>query len=98
VDYAATIPYARVNYRGPGAFRNLELLAAGDTVTVRVGGRTLEYTVLWRTREPGSGGDWERIMAKHVEGDAITLVTCGGDFNFQTLEYSHRVVVRAVRS
>lgn len=98
VDFAAWLPFANASYRGPGVFRSLELLAPGDTITVQVGGRTLEYAVLWRTRESGSGGDWARIMRKQVEGDAITLVTCVGDFNFQTLEYSHRVVVRAIRT
>ena len=99
VDYAARLAFAPgASYRGPGVFRNLELLSPGDTIVVQVGGRTLEYAVLWRTRESGSGGDWARIMSKDVEGDAITLVTCGGDFNFQTLEYSHRIVVRAIRA
>ncbi len=98
VDFAAVVPYAQVNYRGPGAFRDLRLLARGDVIEVTMDGQTSRYNVLWVRNYSADESDWARLFGSKVEGDAITLITCGGNFNFTTREYEERTIVRALRS
>lgn len=98
LDYAARVPYAGVNYSGRGIFFSLELLAAGDTIEVETGGRTIRYRVTWKRSVPAGGGEWGEIMSSNVGADSITLITCTGEFDIESLEYSDRLVVRAVRS
>lgn len=98
VDYAAHIAYADgVYYRGKGIFGSLELLSPGDIVEVVYDGQVLRYAVKWQRDVAAVGGDWAAIWSSDVAVDSITLYTCGGDFDFGTRQYSHRVVVRAER-
>lgn len=98
VDYAAHIAYADgVYYRGKGIFGSLELLSPGDIVEVVYNGQVLKYAVAWQRDLSAIGDDWAPIWSNDVAVDSITLYTCGGDFDFQTRQYSHRVVVRAER-
>lgn len=97
VDYAAYVAYAGVNFRGRGVFFDLRNLSPGDVIEVVVNGQTLTYQVAWREQVSASGGEWGSLMSANVGGDSITLITCGGDFNFATREYSDRTVVRATR-
>lgn len=98
VDYAALVPYAQVNYSGPGIFRDINLLNPGDLIEVTMHGKTVRYEVTWRRQIEESEGDWGSIFSADVaEGDAITLVTCSGDFNPVTREYNSRTVIRAER-
>jgi LPXTG-site transpeptidase (sortase) family protein len=98
VDYAAVVPYAQVNYRGPGVFRDLQLLARGDVIEVQMDGETSRYHVLWVRNFSAEESDWASLLSSDVEGDAITLITCGGEFNFNTREYEERTIVRALRA
>lgn len=98
VDYAALVPYAQVNYRGEGVFRDINLLRAGDIIEVTMHGETARYQVVWKRQVPESEGDWGNIFSSNVpEGDAITLITCSGDFNTVTREYDSRTVIRGQR-
>ena len=97
LDYADPVPYAKVNYRGRGVFYGLGLLSAGDEVEVEMDGKLLRYAVTWRKNVSANGGDWAALMSSNVGGDSLTLITCGGDFDPRTREYSERVVVRAAR-
>lgn len=97
VDYAATIPYAGVYYRGPGVFSQLKLLSEGDIVEVEYGGRALRYQVVWREQYAVDGTSWGSIWSSDVATDSITLYTCAGSFDRDTLQYSDRIVVRAQR-
>jgi sortase (surface protein transpeptidase) len=100
LDYQAKVPYAPVNYTGPGVFAGLGQLNPGDTIEVvsaAAGGRTLTYVVEWQRTVTASTDAWVEILGRDVGGEAITLVTCSGSFNLQTLEYDSRVVVRALR-
>ena len=98
VDYAAYVAYAGVQFRGRGVFFHLGLLSPGDVIEVDVNGATLTYAVEWRRQVSASDADWAEIYSAGVERDSITLITCGGDFDFTTREYADRVVVRAVRT
>ena len=98
VDYAAYVAYAGVQFRGRGVFFLLGLLSPGDVIEVDVNGATLTYAVEWRRQVSASDADWAEIYSAGVERDSITLITCGGDFDFTTSEYADRVVVRAVRT
>ena len=98
VDYAAPVAWAEANYRGGGVFLNLALLSPGDLIEVQVGGNVLRYSVVWRQQvSSGPGGNWASIFSSDVEVDSITLITCGGDFDFSERSYNERVVVRAQR-
>ncbi|MGE0227980.1 MAG: class F sortase [Dehalococcoidia bacterium] len=98
VDYAALVPYAQVNYRGEGVFRDINLLRAGDVIEVTMHGKTVRYEVVWKRQVPETEGDWGNIFSADVpEGDAITLITCSGDFNTVTREYDSRTVIRGQR-
>jgi hypothetical protein len=98
VDYAARVPYANVNYRGRGVFFSLDLLRAGDRITVQIDGQSLRYEVAWRKVVSATRGDWANIMGSNVETESITLFTCAGAFDPRTLDYADRLVVRAVRA
>ena len=97
VDYNATVPYARVRYRGPGVFEGISRLKAGDTVQVTRGGST--YTYLGTTSESIAEDSprWKSIWSSNVRVETVTLFTCTGTFNPADLSYSHRIVVRAER-
>lgn len=98
VDYADPVPYANVSYRGQAVFSQLHLLSQGDIIELDYRGQTLRYKVEWRRQLTAGGNtDWASIWSSNTGKDAITLYTCGGDFNFQTREYQDRVIVRAVR-
>lgn len=95
VDYAALVPFAQVNYRGPGIFRDINLLNPGDVIEITMHGKTVRYEVSWRRQVKEAEGDWAALFSADVpEGDAITLITCSGDFNTETREYDSRTVIR----
>jgi LPXTG-site transpeptidase (sortase) family protein len=96
VDYADPVPYANVAYRGQAVFSQLHLLSQGDIIEIDYRGQTLRYKVEWR-KQLSDNTDWGSIWASKQGADAITLYTCGGDFNFQTRQYQDRVIVRATR-
>ncbi len=96
VDYLANIAWANARYQGDGVFRNLSLLAPGDVVEIEIGGVMLRYAVVWQ-RNVAADASTGEILSADVEVDSITLITCGGDFNRVTRNYSERVIVRAER-
>jgi hypothetical protein len=73
---------------------DLNRLKTGDIIEVHVKGVTYKYRIA--TNEPvhAVNGPWNQIVASTAE-PTITIITCGGDFNRQTREYSHRQVVTA---
>ena len=96
VDYLAKIPWADARYQGDGVFRDLSLLAAGDVIEIEIGGATLRYAVVWQRQVAADIGA-EEILSADVEVDSITLITCSGDFNRVTSNYTDRLIVRAER-
>lgn len=96
VDISAYLPYADVTYHGPAVFRDLHLLVPGDRIYVDRNGGSLEYAVSWSEQiDAGNSNRWGEIWSSDVETDSITLYTCGGDFDWNSLSYADRYVVRA---
>ena len=98
VDYFAPVAWADAIYHGRGVFFDLNLLSPGDIIEVDVGGNVLRYAVQWRQQvAAGPEGNWASILTSDVPVDALTLITCGGEFDFSQSSYQERVVVRAHR-
>lgn len=99
VDYSDTIRHApNVRYFGPGVFRNIDLIAPGDTVEVTMEARTVRFSVAWK-RHVGKHDNWAAVYEGSVpEGDSITIITCSGKFDPVTREYDGRTIIRASRS
>lgn len=80
---------------GPGAFYDLDLLAAGDVFEVSFAdgsGRTFEVVSTFRI--PKEQLDVDELFAS--DGEAVVrLVTCGGAFNETERSYHDNVVVTA---
>ncbi|RLT26271.1 MAG: class F sortase [Chloroflexi bacterium] len=96
VDRAGFVEYAGANYSGPGVFFSLDQVTQGDVVDITVNDKTLRYGIVWAKQVP-TDTDWNQLFSSKVLGDSITIVTCGGDFDYDKHEYVHRLVVRAVR-
>ena len=98
VDYFAPVAWAEAIYRGRGVFFDLGLLSPGDVIEVEVGANVYRYAVQWREQvSAGLEGNWASILASDVSAEALTLITCGGDFDLSERSYQDRVVVRAHR-
>jgi hypothetical protein len=97
VDYASHVEYAGVDFRGRGIFFSLGLLSPGDVIEVDSGGETVRYAVAWRRQVGAVASEWGEILSSDVPVDSITLITCGGEFNFAERSYLDRIVVRAER-
>lgn len=95
VDYAANVPYAGVRYSGPAVFADLGRLRPGATIEV-TRGQTVVYRVVSVDVLPADRADWLAEFAS-TPVEMLTLFTCTGEFNPRTVDYSDRVVVKAVR-
>jgi LPXTG-site transpeptidase (sortase) family protein len=77
---------------------DLNLLEVGDVIEVHANGEVFRYEVA--TNEPVSAtltdGTWDQIVSSTDE-ETLTIITCGGDFNRETREYTNRQVVTATR-
>jgi sortase (surface protein transpeptidase) len=81
---------------GPAIFYNLHTLAAGDTVEVDRGGRTVVFSVTAVERYPKDGFPTDRVYQPTPDAE-LRLITCGGEFDRSRLSYRDNVVVYAVR-
>jgi LPXTG-site transpeptidase (sortase) family protein len=77
-------------------FWDISQLRVGDEVELHVGGTVHRYRVATNEPVSATNGPWDQIVSSTAE-ESITLITCGGDFNRETREYSNRQVVTAVR-
>jgi LPXTG-site transpeptidase (sortase) family protein len=75
---------------------DLNDLNLGDEIEVHVGGVVYKYAVTSNEPVNATSGPWEKIVTSTAE-ESITIITCGGDFNRETREYTNRQVVTAVR-
>lgn len=83
---------------GPAVFFNLRNLAEGDEIRVMgEDGSEYRYAVEWV--ETFSVADLTAETIADIVGptpeQSLTLITCGGEFNYDTGEYLSRMVVRA---
>lgn len=91
--FSAHVDY--INY-GPAVFWNLSKLRLGDDVAIKLAdGTVLHYSVTESYVVPLQQLDLRGILAP-TETETITLITCAGAFAND--DYSHRVIVRGVRS
>jgi LPXTG-site transpeptidase (sortase) family protein len=90
---------AHVDYRnyGPAVFYNLKNLREGDEIIVGLeDGTSFRYSVISTVLYDERTAPVQEIVGP-VNGEVVTLITCGGSFNQTTREYDKRVVVRAQR-
>jgi LPXTG-site transpeptidase (sortase) family protein len=74
-------------------FWDLTDLKAGDEIELRLPDGVHRYRVTGSENiGPADQAKWDKVW-KATEQETIALVTCGGDFNRQTREYSSRHVV-----
>ncbi len=80
---------------GPAVFYTINQLAAGDEIAVTgADGDIYRYGVEWVRDYDAATAPVEEIVGQ-AAGDVLTLITCGGTFDFATGEYLRRTVVRA---
>jgi LPXTG-site transpeptidase (sortase) family protein len=77
-------------------FWDIGKVGIGDEIEVVIGPDTFKYRVTSNAPVHAENGDWDSIVSARAQ-ETITLITCGGDFNPTTREYSHRQVVVATR-
>lgn len=98
VDYSYIVHYAGATYSGPAIFQNAARLIPGDVIEVSMSGAPVRFAVVWQKQVHESSRDWNEIVSATVpEGDAITLITCTGNFDAASQEYDSRTVIRAKR-
>jgi LPXTG-site transpeptidase (sortase) family protein len=91
--FSAHVDY--INF-GPAVFWNLSKLRPGDDVSIKLkDGTVLRYSVTVSYQIPVEQLDVHGLIAP-TEAETLTLITCGGAY--ANNNYSHRVIVRAVRA
>jgi sortase (surface protein transpeptidase) len=81
-----------------GVFFLLETLRAGDRVEIEGDdGQTYRYVVQWTQDFPSDEEPPEEALGQPEDEEALTMITCGGEWNAGRAEYDHRTLVRAVR-
>ncbi|MDP9472576.1 MAG: class F sortase [Chloroflexota bacterium] len=86
---------------GPAVFYNLKDLAQGDEIQVTgEDGTVYTYQVEWIQTYSVAELTTEQIqeIVGPTDAPALTLITCGGEFDYATGEYLSRMVVRAERT
>ena len=96
--FAGHLDYYNV---GPAVFYNLAALVEGDEIQI-IGEdeETYSYAVEWGrnyTVDELTSEAIREIVGK-TDNEAVTLITCGGPFDFNIGQYLERYVVRALRA
>lgn len=82
---------------GPSVFFNLRDLVAGDVITLTgENDSTWNYAVEWSDvfdNEALTSGKLQEVVGP-TETPSVTLITCGGEFDYANGEYLSRMVVR----
>ena len=85
-----------INY-GPAVFYHLKDLEQGDAIEIRLADGT-NYTYAVATRDVVAANPPQEVLDSIVgqtPEDVITLITCGGTFDYSTHQYDQRIIVRA---
>ena len=83
---------------GPSVFYNLAGLQPGDPIVVSGDdGKTYPYAVEWVRQYDYATMPLDEV-AEPTEGQSLTLITCGGAFDYVNGQYLQRTVVRATRT
>lgn len=91
---------AHVDYWDVGAavFYNIRNLAEGDTVDMTgEDGSVYRYAVEWLRLYDAQNAPIEEIVGS-TDDTSLTMITCGGQFDYQNGEYISRTVVRCTFS
>ncbi len=76
---------------GPAVFWDLDKLAVGDRVQIRLtDGTVIEYAIEFNKHIDAAKADWEAIVSGTAD-ESITLITCVGQFSAG--QYSDRQIV-----
>lgn len=84
---------------GPSVFQNVKDLKSGDSISITgADGKVYTYAVDWN-KLYNADADAQTIqdIVGATPGQNLTLITCGGTFNYDTGHYLQRRVVRAHR-
>ncbi|MDP9363637.1 MAG: class F sortase [Chloroflexota bacterium] len=82
---------------GPAVFYSINQLAEGDEIGVTgTDGEVYAYAVEWVRQYDAADAPLDEITGRTTD-EALTLITCGGTFDYATGEYLQRTVVRASR-
>lgn len=79
-----------------GSFYSIGQMKPGDPVQlIGENGAALAFRVQWVRQVPGNANDVADILGE-IGHPAVTLITCGGEFDRRVRHYQDRIVVRAV--
>ena len=80
---------------GPAVFYNLSTLEPGDEIVLSgEDGKTYPFAVEWVRQYDSASMPLDEV-AGPTEGQSVTLITCGGAFDYANGLYLQRTVVRA---
>jgi hypothetical protein len=80
---------------GPSVFYNLSALQPGDQIVVSgADGNAYPFAVDWVQQFDSTSMPLDTVIGP-TEGQALTLITCGGAFDYVNGQYLQRTVVRA---
>jgi hypothetical protein len=83
---------------GPSVFYNLAAVQPGEEIIVSGDdGKTYPFTVEWVQQFNSDAMPLDEVTGSG-EGQSLTLITCGGAFDYANGQYLQRTVVRASRS
>jgi hypothetical protein len=83
---------------GPSVFYNLAALQPGDLIEVfGADGQDYAYAIDWIEQFDADRIDMDAVVGP-TGGDALTLITCGGVFDYANGRYLQRTIVRASRA
>jgi len=82
---------------GPAVLYNVGNLVTGDLISITGSdGEVYTYEVMWNENYDVANAPIQDIVGP-TDNESLTLITCGGPFDYQTGEYLQRTVVRAER-
>src|SRR5579884_2309634 len=82
---------------GPSVFYRVEQLQKGDEIDVTgADGKVYKYQVQWNKLIEVKNAPLQQLVGP-TTNQSLTLITCGGTFDYSTGEYLQRSIVRATR-
>ena len=82
---------------GPAVFYSIDDLAAGDEINIIAeDGQTFTYAVEWVRLYDADTMPLDEVVGPTAT-ESVTLITCGGTFDYATAQYLNRTVVRAAQ-
>lgn len=82
---------------GPAVFYNIASLTAGDEVQVTAeDGQIFTYEVEWVREYPADNLPLDEVVGP-TPTESLTMITCGGTFDYATAHYLSRTAVRATQ-